>query len=94
MVLTLGPSTSSPLSWKLVDYSRQLLMLVHSDPRSGHFEFVARAAGTGEVKAAVIAECGPPFPAAMAVGAGCPVGGNGQSGSVPLRRFSVTVEVT
>jgi hypothetical protein len=93
IVLTLGPVTSRSLSWKLLDYPRALLSLTSSDRGSGRFEFRAEMTGIGEVKAALIAACGPPLPAAMAGSEQCPVGAE-PGVSVTLRRFTVTVRVT
>jgi hypothetical protein len=93
LVISLPPSPSPvpkvPPGWSLATYPKEALELTTNDPKNGHFEFVARAAGEGKIL--VLGRCSPG--PAVAGGAPCPL--DVAPGGMPPRpmAFNVTVQV-
>jgi hypothetical protein len=85
-----GPVPKVPPGWSLATYPKDALELATNDPKNGHFEFVARAVGEGQILA--LGGCSP-GPAAAERPA-CPL--DVKPGGIQPRplAFSVTVQVT
>ncbi len=98
----LGPPLGAPSpQWQVRDYPKDLLELRPVSDSLNRFDFVAIAAGTGQVRLVQRVRCGSPGPLAapLAAGVQCPVlagGGSspGTGGAMPERLFEFTVKVS
>jgi hypothetical protein len=105
LVVNLGPSFAGAADGLIrtsVQFPRDLLTMSPDKSKLGHWDFTAKAAGTGKVTV-ISAPCGPLLGPAPAAAAPCPVTGETDGSpspaaaggpALPARLFSVDVHIT